>query len=143
VTRRSKTLRALCAEVGPDDGLDPREILKQKQRADRKSARSRADRKAMQLGRQVAETLDAVLAGDSRDDVLGGLRVVSVTPAPDASNLLVTVAPHLASDALDPAEILDRLARASARLRCEVASAITRKRAPMLTYRLALSGDTV
>ena len=140
---KTKTLRALCADVGPDDGLDPRELLKQKQRAGRSSsnARSHHDRKAKQLGRQVAETLEAVFAGDSRDDVLRGLRVVSVTPAPDSSRLLVTVAPLPPFDDLDPADLLGRLARASGRLRSEVASAITRKHAPVLTYRLALPVD--
>jgi ribosome-binding factor A len=141
--KKTRTLRALCADVGPDDGLDPRELLKQKQGAGRSSARSHHDRKAKQLGRQVAETLEAVFAGDSRDDVLRGLRVVSVTPAPDSSRLLVTVAPLPPFDGLDPADLLDRLARASGRLRSEVASAITRKHAPVLTYRLALPVDAL
>ena len=130
-----KTIRSLFADVSPDDGVDPREFLKQ---AKKSGSAARVDRKAMQLGRQVAETLEAVFAGDSRDDVLGGLRVVSVVPAPDASHLLVTVAPLPPYKGLDPTEILDRLNRASGRLRSEVASAITRKHAPVLTYRLAL-----
>ena len=132
--------RALCAEAGQDDGLDPREMLRRKARAARPNA-PRRDRKAMQLGRQVAETLDAVFAGDSRDDTLRGLRVVSVVPAPDASRLLVTVAPLPPLDGFDPAAALERLARASGRLRSEVASAITRKHAPVLSYRLVLTGE--
>src|SRR5262245_28407766 len=95
-----------------------------------------AGRKARQLGRQVAETLDAVLAGDSRDEVLRSLRVVAVTPAPDASRLLVTLAPRPPAGPLDPAEALDHLERASGWLRTEAATAITRKRAPALSFRL-------
>ena len=95
-------------------------------------------RKARQLGRQVAETLDAVLAGDTRDDLLRGLRVVSVVPAPDTSRLLVTVEPLPQADQVDPAALLARLEHASGWLRTEVASAVTRKRAPLLTFRVAL-----
>ena len=49
-----------------------------------------SDRKAWQLCRQVAEALDEALA-DCGDDVLQNLHVLSVTPCPDASRLLVTV----------------------------------------------------
>ena len=48
--------------------------------------------KVCQLCRQVAETLDEVLA-DCGDGVLRGLRVATVMPYPNASRLLVTVAP--------------------------------------------------
>src|SRR4051812_4307536 len=91
-----RQMRAVCDEVGPDDGVDPRELararMKQHRGAGSTSGPKGPGRKAWQLGRQVAETLDAVLAGESRDELLRGLRVVSVTPAPDASRLLVTVA---------------------------------------------------
>lgn len=75
--------RALCAESGPDDGIDPRE----RARSGRSASRSGPSLKARQLCRQVDETLDAVLAGE-RDDVLRNLRVVDVTPAPDPGRLL-------------------------------------------------------
>ena len=35
------------------------------------------------------------------------------------------------------AHVLEHLQRASGHLRCEVAAAVTRKRAPLLVYRLA------
>jgi ribosome-binding factor A len=54
----------------------------------------------------------------------------------------VTVGP-LPMERLDPAEVLEHLDRASPRLRCEVAAAITRRRAPTLVFRLALSADSV
>ena len=140
-TRRA--MRSACGEVGPDDEVDPREVARARmnQHRDlRPKARGRENdpgRKAHQLGRQVAETLDAVLAGDTRDEALRGLRVVSVIPAPDASRLVVTVAPLPSADRLDLPEILARLEHASGWLRTEVAAAITRKRAPVLSFQIA------
>ncbi len=43
----------------------------------------------MQLCRQVAVTLDMVLSGECRDELLQSLRVESVQPAPNASRMLV------------------------------------------------------
>lgn len=126
-----KVLRSLCAEVHPDDGVDPRD------ESPPGSPRRKVRRKARQLGRQVGETLDSLLPAAS-DDLLRGLRVVSVTPAPNAARLLVTVAFVTGSKPCDPARVLERLEAASGRLRCEIAAAITRKRAPVLVYRLAL-----
>ena len=141
-----KSGRALCAEAGPDDGLDPRLEARKRARAHSHShpkhrhetwaITTPVDRKAAQLGRQVAETLDAVLAGDSRDGVLRNLRVVDVTPAPDASRLLVTVEPLATESAVDPAEVIAHLRHASGWLRTEVAAAVTRKHAPTLAFRL-------
>lgn len=130
-----RLLRSLCAEVHPEDGVDPREALKG---VSRKSSR----RKSRQLCAQVFETLVGVLAGQAGDDHLRCLQVVSVVPAPNLSRLLVTVGP-LPMERLDPAAVLEHLDRASPRLRCEVAAAITRRRAPTLVFRLALSADSV
>jgi ribosome-binding factor A len=140
-------MRAVAGEVGPDDGVDPRELARARMSQHRRLRRKPGpgerppDRHARQLGRQVARTLDAVFAGDTRDEVLGNLRVASVTPAPDASRLLVTVEPLPPADRLDPGVILARLGHASGWLRGEVAAAVTRKRAPVLTYRLTPPAD--
>ena len=127
----TKIMRSLCAEVHPEDGIDPRVLAKGYQQ--RKPAR-----KTRQLCSQVADTLGDVLAGQGGDDVLRSLFVVSVVPAPDASRLLVTVAAQ-PGEGLDPVQVVEHLERASARLRCEVAAAITRKRSPALVYRFAVS----
>ena len=98
----------------------------------------RLERKVCQLCRQVAESLDEVLA-DCGDGVLRGLRVTTVVPCPNASRLLVTVAPvdgRLAPEA-GPKVVMDHLERASGHLRYEIAASVTRKRAPLLFYRLA------
>ncbi|WP_435010025.1 ribosome-binding factor A [Tundrisphaera lichenicola] len=116
-----RRLRSLCAEVHADDGSDPRLFFR------KDGSRGKPRHKARQLCRQVLEVLDSLL-----DD----LAVVSVDPAPDAATLLVTVAGRPAILPVSPSTILERLDRASGWLRSEVASAITRKRAPLLVYRV-------
>jgi ribosome-binding factor A len=131
-----------CALAGEDDGADPH--LDKRRRPHRKRSVSskapdgRLERKVCQLCRQVAETLDEVLA-DCGDGVLRNLRVATVVPCPNASRLLVTVAPvdgRLAPEA-GPKVVMDHLERASGHLRYEIAASVTRKRAPLLFYRLA------
>lgn len=150
----NKQTRRLCAEPGEDDGLDPRLGARRSSRGGRSrhhggsgpafgpgsgpgSKAPAVDRKAAQLCRQVAVTLDEVLA-ECRDDVLRDLHVLEVAPFPDASRLLVTVAPVDAGapDSPGPVAVLDHLQHAGGHLRREVAAAVTRKRAPLLVYRL-------
>lgn len=138
-----KTMTRLCAEPSPDDGLGPHSRLRLTPADRHPHGRSGEgpDRKALQLCHQVAETLEEVLA-ECGDGVLQALRVLDVEPAPDASRLLVTVAVDAPPDeALDPCRVHDHLVRASGHLRSEVAGAITRKRAPVLVYRLAANPD--
>jgi ribosome-binding factor A len=134
-----REMRTLCAEFSDDDGVNPHG----KPRPAMEPAHGRGrpqtglDRKALQLCHQVAETLEEVLA-ECGDTYLQGLRVLDVEPAPDASRLLVTLAVDgLLDEDLDLDRVHDHLARASGHLRSEVATAITRKRAPVLVYRLA------
>ncbi len=89
----------------------------------------------------MAVTLDEVLA-ECRDDVLRDLHVLDVAPFPDASRLLVTVAPVDAGSPGSPGlmAVLDHLQHAGGHLRREVAAAVTRKRAPLLVYRLGGPG---
>ena len=131
-----------CASVGEEDGEDPHLTKRRRPHSNRSPSspalNGRLERKACQLCRQVAETLDEVLA-DCGDGVLRALRVATVVPYPNASRLLVTVAPvdgRLTPDA-GPKVVLDHLERASGHLRHEIAAAVTRKRAPLMLYRLA------
>ena len=93
-------------------------------------------RKAKQLCRQVAETLDLVLSGDCRDELLQSLHVISVVPAPNSSRLLVTVSADLTVEEFDRQEIFiaELLERQTGRLRAEVAASINRKRVPSLVF---------
>jgi ribosome-binding factor A len=122
-----KKPQPLCGEVHPDDGIDPAEFFRptRKEHGDR--------RKARQLCHQVAQTLSLVFGGEFENE-LRELQVVSVTPAPDASQLLVIVAPAIADGRLNAAAVRARLAAAEGKLRSEVAAAITRRRAPKLLF---------
>ncbi len=124
-----KEILSLVAEVCPDDGIDPRELA-------HKDRPRKEQRKARQLCAQVADTLNLVLSGECNDDLLRNLQVVSVEPAPDASQLLVTVGAAVPGQPLDPAEVLVRLNAVAGKLRSEVAAAITRKRTPKLLFRV-------
>jgi len=125
---RRDVLRS-CAEAGPGDGLDPR--------YDRPDEPAKvANRKALQLCGQVADTLVLVLAGDSADDLLRDLLVEAVVPAPNSSRLLITVSPSLAAADADLDAIRLCLDRARGRLRGEIAAAIHRRRVPDLTFRV-------
>ena len=124
---------AHCQEIHDDDGVDPREYFRAT------PSRDPINRKAVQLCTQVAETLSLVLAGDFDDELLLNLQVLSVAPAPNASQLAVM----LRTDAPPPVDINqihDRLSAVSGRLRSEVAAAIHRKRAPRLVFHV-IAGD--
>jgi ribosome-binding factor A len=137
-------MRGLCAEFGDGDGVDPHARGRPAPAETHPRARTEAglDRKALQLCHQVAETLEEVLA-DCGDGLLQALRVVDVEPAPDASRLLVTVAVDgLPRETPDLGAIHRHLAHASGHLRSEVATAITRNRAPVLVYRLTADPES-
>ena len=127
--RSEKEMHALCGQIHPEDGVDPREFA-------RKERPRKGDRKVRQLCSQVADTLNLVLSGECGDALLQSLQVVSVDPAPDAAHLLVTVRAGLPGEVIDPGVASACFARMMGRLRCEVAAAITRKRAPRLVFRV-------
>ncbi len=131
---RDKML-AHCGEINDDDGVDPREYFKTPR------SRKKEDRKARQLCAQVFETLSLVLTGEFHDELLHNLEVVSVKPAPDASQLAVVVRADMPETLVDPREVLDRLNGVAGQLRAEVAAAITRKRAPKLVFQVIVATD--
>ena len=92
---------------------------------------ARKDHKARQLCRQVQRALAMALAGECDDDVLRELYVADVQPAPDAGHLLVHLVVPTGVSIVD---VLERIDRATPRLRATVAHAITRKRAPELSF---------
>lgn len=126
-----------AAEVGPEDGVDPKEFHDRRIR----SPRSPASRKALQLCQQVMEALQLALGGMA-DEHLQNLTVVSVEPAPNSGRLLVTVAVPGLADVTDETTvnlILEALAKASGRLRTEVAGEIHRRYAPELVFTISLN----
>ena len=133
--RTREQMLAQCGEIHEDDGMDPREFFK----AGR--VHKKQDRKARQLCRQVAETIDQIFAGETNDDVLRALRVSHVVPAPDSSRLLVTLCADCPPQHFDRSLVEERLALCKGRLRCEVTAAITRRKAPVLVFNV-LAPDT-
>jgi hypothetical protein len=128
--RTRRRLLAHCDQLHDDDGIDPRDYFR-KDPIHRKKYH-----KLERLCRQVAETLDQVLAGEFADEALRCLRVVSATPAPDASRLLVTLHSDCPPSDFDRNLLEDRLAASKGRLRCEVAATITRRKAPSLAFHI-------
>ena len=99
--------------------------------SDRLSSGRQAERKARQFCRQVQRALNLALADRSADDAMNDLFVEEVSPAPDCGHLLV----HVVIPVDRPvADALSALRRDAPRLRSEVAMAITRKRAPELSF---------
>jgi ribosome-binding factor A len=130
--RRKVFRRAILSatgEIGPGDGQDPRYD------SPANSAPVK-NRKALQLGSQVAETLAFVLA-DSGDAVLQNLIVVAVVPFPTSVRLLVTLSPAV-WDEFDEQTALFHLEHARSRLRSELAASIQRRKVPELLFRIAL-----
>lgn len=89
------------------------------------------EHKARQLCRQVQRALNLALAERGGDPSLGELFVDEVTPAPDCGHLLVHV---IVPAGCSIADALGGLRRDTPRLRSHVAMAITRKRAPELSF---------
>lgn len=124
-----KEMLSLVGEIRPDDGIDPRELA-------RKETPRKGDHKVRQLCAQVADTLNLVLSGECGDEVLQSLQVVAVDPAPDATQLVVTVQAGVPGEVVAPLQALARLEAIGGKLRYEVAGAITRKRTPKLVFRV-------
>ena len=90
-----------------------------------------AERKAQQFCRQVQRALNLALADRNVGDGIDDLFVEEVLPAPDCGRLLVHV---LIPAGCPVADAIGALRRDAPRLRSEVATEITRKRAPELSF---------
>ena len=99
--------------------------------SDRLSSGRQAERKTRQFCRQVQRALNLALADQCADGGLHDLFVDEVTPAPDCGHLLIHVVIPSGTTAADA---LQALRLDASRLRSEVAMAITRKRAPELSF---------
>lgn len=112
--------------------VDPEfaEVLFEGESGSRSSDRQ-AQWKARQFCRQVQRALNFALADRNAGDGVSGLFVDDVSPAPDCGRLLVHV---LVPAGRSVADAISALRRDAPRLRSEVATAITRKRAPELAF---------
>lgn len=127
--KRDRSLDRYRADVHEDDGQDPRSFFQRKPQC------KTGGRKAEQLCAQVADTLSLLITGETSDEILQSLEILDVSPAPSASQLLVLVAPAAGAPPLDASQVEAALSKAAGWLRSEVAAAITRKRAPRLSFR--------
>lgn len=135
--RIPKNLRAVCAEVYEDDGVDPRQAASRRQ----PSQSRKENRKTLQLCKQVARALSLSLVDECMDPCLHAIQIATVLPAPDSTHLAVHVRLDAGEDARSPEEILARLREAAGFFRAQVARAITRKHVPELTFRWALEPE--
>ena len=129
LSRSEAILRSLCGQLGPDDGQDPR---KQKTQHSTKHP----CRKTWQLCSQVQRALNFTLSEGAGSALLQSAYVRSVEPAPDATQLLVTVAVTDRVTAVELQQLQLELSRRQGRLRAAVAGAITRRKTPTLTFRV-------
>ena len=127
--------RASAAQSG---GGSAEELFEQSLRGagdeQRKPFDARADRKTLQLCRQVQRALMLALAGECSDDLLREILVDSVEPMDGAGHLLVRV---IVPAEIPVLEVLLRLNERAGRLRALVAGSICRKRVPMLSFAMA------
>ena len=121
--RRKVGLSDLAAELGPEDGTDPKEF-----HAKPWDREKEAGRKARQLCGQVKDALHGILAACG-DPVVQAVRVAGVEPAPHSGRLRVLVVPD---EGVTPAAAAAHLARAAGLLRAELAAAVNRRYAPEL-----------
>ncbi len=126
---RKPDWQQLSSTRSEEDGADPRDFFKPQQQR-------RPHRKTLQLCSQIQRTLEYVLSGEMDDDVLRGLMVQQVRPAPDATRLLVTVMPL--DEEVSVESILHRLSIVSGRLRTEIARSINRRKTPQLSFEVML-----
>ena len=123
--RKADDLANLAANLGDEDGSDPREFHNKPWNAPKK-----ASRKGQQLCGQVKDALSIALPACA-DGVLQGLVVVGVEPAPHTGRLLVLVSSQADEER---AKVIQALARANGFLRGEVAATISRRHAPELVF---------
>jgi ribosome-binding factor A len=127
-TRSESILRALCGEPGPDDGRPPARRSR--------SSSSRPDRKTWQLCAQAQRALEYSLGEVCPQLLQHTVSVQSVVPAPDATHLLVTVVVGQCPSPQELQRLQADLLHRQGRLRAAVATAITRRKAPLLTFRV-------
>lgn len=117
----------LCAEFGPEDGIDPRYLVKDQ-------GRKIGHQNVLRMCNEVIKVLSLVLAGDMRDPVLQSLQVIDVTAEGNGQFLHVTVGCPECGSEINEIEALDALTQVQGYLRSEIALCINRKRVPALRF---------
>lgn len=124
---KRKNRRGKTAEFTDTDFA---EILYGERKSNRSDSRQ-VQRKTQQFCRQVQRALNLALADSSVAGIGCDLFVDEVSPGPDCGHLLVHI---VVQDGCSVADAMSALRSEAPRLRAEVAMAITRKRAPQLSF---------
>jgi ribosome-binding factor A len=126
-------LQQLVGEVGPGDGADPRYDPKRRRRTAGHlwGGQGHGDSPQDRFGAQVQEAIDCALQS-AVTPILNSLTVIDVVK--QGGSLVVVVGPRIPSDPLDLKSAATALEQAASMLRSEVASAITRKEVPHLSF---------
>lgn len=115
-----------CGDLNEDDLIDPRDYFKSENQP------SKRQKKALQVARQVFETLQYCLT-DGDDPQLDLLEVVSVEPAPDSRRFRVTVSVG-EQESVDRKALKELLEKETGRLRSEIARSVHRKKTPQIFF---------
>lgn len=128
--------KQLCNELGPEDGIDPRYLARQKQGKSR-------NHKGKQLCKEAKRTLALVLAGEVSDPLLQNLAVDDVVTNDQGEFLWITLKATGNATATKINEIEMRLQSLQGFLRAAVAQSVRRKRVPALKFRVMTATEEV
>lgn len=131
-----RAIASLCDEIGPEDGVDPRHIRRERLG----SGKQRKEQKAKQVCKEAEVTVQLALSA-LLDEALQELRVNRVEPAPDSRRLLVVLEARSNSTHMTEHEAGEALRKVERRLRMDLASALHRKRVPSLTFAFVGLGE--
>jgi ribosome-binding factor A len=125
--------RELVAQLGPEDGIDPRDEAKRRHRARREGrpGEGHALHKQEQFFSQVQGAIEAALQ-TAAEPILNSLTVQEVVQ--HGGSLAVVVTPQETGAPVDLLEVSRTLEQAASMLRREVAAATTRKETPHLRF---------
>jgi len=90
--------------------------------------------KDQQLCHQVAHALTYCLGDGDPKEIMECLRVEAVSPAPDASRLMVTLSFDSGDPAIEYDAVLTAIENNNSRLRFEISQEINRKKTPQLAF---------
>ena len=117
----------LCAEPGPEDGIDPRYLSSVQ-------GRKVDHRKSSRLCNEVVKVLSLVLAGEMSNPVLQALLVVDVTTEGNGQYLRVSLGCLEQGVEIDGIQVLAALIQVQGYLRSVIAQHINRKHVPALRF---------
>lgn len=120
----------LCAELGPDDGIDPCTLL-------RGRSRKHKQHKTLQLCKKAKRVISLVLAGEMNDPLLQALQVIEVHAESDDQFLRIEVGHSDPLDTSSEGQVLSALQQAQGYLRSVVAQSVKRKRISALRFTVA------